>query len=145
MYATQIRPLIPADEPELMQQLGQLPCGFPSPGLDHEEPPLSLDELVGMRAPSMFVGRASGHSMCGRGIFDRDYLIINRALEPAPGDVIVARIGADFTVKTFAVAGSVRMLKAENPESPPIRLGEDEQVEVWGVVTYNLHPQRGAA
>ena len=145
MQAVQIRPLIPADEPELMQQLGQLPCGFPSPGLDHEEPPLSLDELVGMRAPSMFVGRAAGHSMRGRGIFDRDYLIINRALEPVPDDVIVARIGADFTVKTYAVNGGMKMLKAENPDSPPIHLGEDEQVEVWGVVTFNLHPQRGAA
>lgn len=145
MQAINLRPLIPCQEPELMQQLGQLPCGFPSPGLDHEEPPLSLDELVGMRAPSMFVGRASGHSMRGRGIFDRDYLIINRALEPTPGDVIVARIGGDFTVKTYAVAAGVKMLKAENPDSPPICIGEDEQVEVWGVVTYNLHPQRGAA
>ncbi|MCY1370635.1 LexA repressor [compost metagenome] len=145
MQAVQIRPLIPSDEPELMKQLGQLPCGFPSPGLDHEEPPLSLDELVGMRAPSMFVGRAAGNSMRGRGIFDRDYLIINRALSPVSGDVIVARIGADFTVKTFVSSAGVKMLKAENPESPPIRLGEDEQVEVWGVVTFNLHPQRGAA
>lgn len=144
MQAIHLRPLIPSQEPELMQQLGQLPCGFPSPGLDHEEPPLSLDELVGMRAPSMFVGRASGHSMRGRGIFDRDYLIINRALEPTSGDVIVARIGGDFTVKTYAVAAGVKMLKAENPDSPPIRIGEDEQVEVWGVVTYNLHPQRCA-
>lgn len=145
MHAIQIRPLIPANEPELMQQLGQLACGFPSPGLDHEEPPLSLDELVGMRAPSMFVGRATGHSMRGKGIFDRDYLIINRALEPASGDVVVARIGADFTVKTFVSTGSIRLLQAENPDAPPIRLGEDEQVEVWGVVTFNLHSHRGAA
>lgn len=80
-----------------------------------------------MRAPSMFVGRASGHSMHGKGIFDRDYLIINRALEPTHGDVIVARIGADFTVKTLAVSGSVRMLKAENPDSTPIRLGDESR------------------
>lgn len=145
MQAIDIHPLIPSEEPELMQQLGHLPCGFPSPGLDHEEPPLSLDELVGMRAPSMFVGRASGHSMHGRGIFDRDYLIINRALEPKSGDVIVARIGAEFTVKTFVSAAGVKMLRAENPDSPPIRIGDDEQVEVWGVVTFNLHAQRGAA
>lgn len=145
MYATQIRPLIPANEPELMQQLGQLACGFPSPGLDHEEPALSLDQLVGMRAPSMFVGRAAGHSMRGKGIFDRDYLIINRALDPEPDDVIVARIGADFTVKTFAVNGSIKMLQAENPDTPPVRIGEDEEVEIWGVVTFNLHPLRGVA
>lgn len=80
-----------------------------------------------------------------RGIFDRDYLIIHRALEPAPGDVIVARIGGDFTVKTYSVASGVKMLKAEHPDSPPIRLGQYEQVEVWGVVTYDLHPQRGVA
>lgn len=39
MHSIQIRPLIPSGEPELMKQLGQLPCGFPSPGLDQEEPP----------------------------------------------------------------------------------------------------------
>lgn len=143
MQAKEIRPLIPALEPELMQQLGQLACGFPSPGLDHQEPALSLDELVGMRAPSMFVGRAAGRSMIGKGIFDRDFLIINRALEPAQDDVIVARIGAEFTVKTFSNCGGVKSLQAENPECCPIILGEAEEVEVFGVVTFNLHPLRG--
>lgn len=141
MRVDEIRPVAPSSNPKLMQQIGQLACGFPSPGLDHEEPPLSLDELVGMRAPSMFVGRAAGHSMRGRGIFDKDYLIINRALEPAVNDVIVARIGSEFTVKTFAVHGGRPVLKSENPEQPPVLLGEEEEVEIWGVVTFNLHPQ----
>lgn len=110
MNATEIRSLIPSDEPELLQQLGQLACGFPSPGLDYEEPSLSLDELVGMRAPSMFVGRATGRSMTGKGIFDRDFLIINRALTPAQDDVIVARIGNEFTVKTYSISNGVPML-----------------------------------
>lgn len=144
MNAIEIRQLIPSNEPELMQQLGQLACGFPSPGLDHEEPSLSLDELVGMRAPSMFVGRATGRSMTGKGIFDRDFLIINRALTPAQDDVIVARIGSEFTVKTYSISNGVPMLRAENPLCAPIRLGDSEEVEVWGVVTFNLHPLRGA-
>ncbi|WP_416739124.1 LexA family protein [Pseudomonas sp. NFX71] len=144
MKAIDVRPLVPSDEPELMQQLGQLACGFPSPGLDHEEPSLSLDELVGMRAPSMFVGRATGKSMTGKGIFDRDFLIINRALTPAQDDVIVARIGSEFTVKTYCVSNGVPFLQAENPLCAPIRLGDSEEIEVWGVVTFNLHPLRGA-
>jgi DNA polymerase V len=130
MKAAQTRPLMPTDEPERLKQLGQLPCGFPSPGLDHEDSPLSLDELVGMRAPSIFMGRAARNSMRGRGIFDRDGLIINSPLEPASGDVSVARIGADFTVETFVSSAGVKLLKAENPDSPPMHLGGDEQVEV---------------
>jgi len=144
MKAVQIRLLVPSQEPELMQQLGQLACGFPSPGLDHEEPSLSLDKLVGMRAPSMFVGRATGRSMTGKGIFDSDFLIINRALTPAQDDVIVARIGSEFTVKTYSISNGVPMLQAENPSCAPIRVGDDEEVEIWGVVTFNLHPLRGA-
>ncbi|MNU80710.1 LexA repressor [compost metagenome] len=144
MNAKEIRQLIPSNEPELMQQLGQLACGLPSPGLDHEEPSLSLDELVGMRAPSMFVGRATGRSMTGKGIFDRDFLIINRALTPAQDDVIVARIGSEFTVKTYSISDGVPVLQAENPSCAPIRVGDDEEVEIWGVVTFNLHPLRGA-
>lgn len=142
MKAVDIQPLSPASTPELLQQLGQLPCGFPSPGLDYEEPPLSLDELVGMRAPSMFVGQATGSSMRDRGIFEGDYLIIDRALDPKPGDVIVVRIGPDYTVKKYSVSAGVKKLEAENPDSTPIKLGEDEQVEIFGVVTFNLRQQR---
>jgi DNA polymerase V len=144
MKAVDVRPPIPSDEPELMQQLGQLACGFPSPGLDHEEPSLSLDELVGMRAPSMFVGRATGKSMTRKGIFDHDFLIIDRVLTPAKDDVIVARIASEFTVKTYCVSNGVPFLQAENPLCAPIRLGDSEEIEVWGVVTFNLHPLRGA-
>lgn len=97
-----------------------------------------------MRAPSMFVGRATGKSMTGKGIFDRDFLIINLALTPAQDDVIVARIGSEFTVKTYCVSNGVPFLQAENPLCAPIRLGDSEEIEVWGVVTFNLHPLRGA-
>ena len=120
---------------------GQLSCGFPSPAIDYELPDLSLDDLVGLTpTSSIFLFRASGHSMTGAGIFDGDVLIVDKALTAEDGHVVVAVIGADFLVKRLSKSkqGEVS-LKADSPGYPPIRLGEFETLEVWGVCRWVLH------
>ena len=76
-------------------------AGFPSPADDYAEAWLSLDELVGIRAPSTYLVRAGGDSMIGRGIYDGDVLVVDRALDPLPADVVIACVRGDFTVKGF--------------------------------------------
>ena len=55
----------------------RVPAGFPSPAEDFAETTLSLDELVGARAPSVYLVRAAGESMIGVGIFDNDLLVVD--------------------------------------------------------------------
>ncbi|MFK4132400.1 LexA family protein [Pseudomonas luteola] len=131
--------------PVLLKRLGQASCGFPSPGLDFEEPPLSLDDLVKLREPSTFVGRAFGTSMTGIGIFNDDWLVIDKSLEPVQGDVIVAIANGDFTVKTFRrdPNGNIQLV-AENPAHKPLTFGNAEEVDLFGVVTYCIHQFRSA-
>ena len=52
-------------------------AGFPSPAEDYADTMLSLDELVGARAPSVYLVRAAGESMTGAGIYDGDVLIVD--------------------------------------------------------------------
>lgn len=67
-----------------------IPAGFPSPALDHMEHKLSLDELLDINAPHTYVLKVSGDSMIGAGIFDGDYLVVSRARESKPRDIVAA-------------------------------------------------------
>ena len=120
----------------------RVPAGFPSPAEDFAETTLSLDELVGARAPSVYLGRAAGESMIGVGIFDNDLLIVDRALEADPGNVVIALVGGGFTVKTLTYEGARPVLMPENPAFKPIRVSEADELEIWGTVTYSLHAHR---
>lgn len=141
MNVTIVRQIVPNQNPAMLMHLGQTSCGFPSPGLDFEDPPLSLDELVNLREPSTFVGQAFGQSMTGIGIFDGDWIIVDRALEPVIGDAIVALVNGEFTVKTLSLnEHGFPVLRAENPMIAPLAFGPEELIEVFGVVTCAIHP-----
>jgi DNA polymerase V len=132
-------PLPRAFSPQLLRCYGRAACGFPSPAQEFEEPPLSLDDLCEIGSPSLFLLIASGDSMTGLGIYDGDILIVDKAKEATKGKVVVARIGADFTVKIFTMIDDKPALKAANPAYKTIFVGEDEDAEIWGVVQWNLH------
>ncbi|SIQ99367.1 LexA family transcriptional regulator [Aquipseudomonas alcaligenes] len=120
---------------------GQASCGFPSPAADYQEPDLSLDQLVGISpTSSIFLFRAWGDSMVGAGIHDGDVLVVDKAKQAQPGDVVLAVIGAEFLVKRLQVDEQGRgLLLAEHEGYPPVVLGEDEVLEVWGVCRWVLH------
>ncbi|PRW84367.1 DNA polymerase V [Pseudomonas simiae] len=118
---------------------GRAACGFPSPAEEYAEPPLSLDELCGVGKPSLFILVAWGHSMSDLGVYDGDYLVVDRAKEPRVGSVVVARIGAEFTVKTYGIQNGLPVLIPANPAFETIVIGEFEESECWGVVMWNLH------
>lgn len=63
--------------------LFQAPAGFPSPAADHIEAQISLDEVLNIRAPHVYLVSIIGDSMEGAGIFDGDLAVVDRSLEPA--------------------------------------------------------------
>lgn len=140
MNAQILGPLNISAEPFRLPIYQGASCGFPSPAENFSEPPLSLDELVRIREPSTFLVKAEGESMIEAGIFSGDVLIVVRGQEARSGDIIVARLGAEFTVKELEITATqtVRLLPA-NPQHQPIVLDEADELEVWGVVTWNLH------
>lgn len=114
-------------------------AGFPSPADDYVEVDLNLHAHLVENPPATFFVRARGTSMIGAGIQDNDLLIVDRSLEPKDGSIIVANVDGDLTVKTYSCRGGNLRLVAQNPDQPPIPIGPETEVNVWGVVTSVIH------
>ncbi|WP_194792381.1 LexA family protein [Pseudomonas sp. UFMG81] len=116
----------------------RVPAGFPSPAADHLEQPLSLDELFKLRAPHMYLVRIDGDSMQGAGIFDGDLVIVDRALEPRHGHIVIAAINGEPLCKRLHQVGTQVALRSENPRFPPRYILEGDELAIWGVVTFSV-------
>ena len=119
----------------------RISAGFPSPAQGYLDEHLDLNRLCIRRPASTFLLRVEGDSMVDAGIFSGDILIVDRSLEAAAGDVVVASLDGEFTVKELQLLATP-MLKPRNPAYAPIPIG-DEGVDLFGVVTFCLHALRG--
>lgn len=122
-----------------------IPAGFPSPALDHMEHKLSLDELLDINAPHTYVLKVSGDSMIGAGIFDGDYLVVSRARESKPRDIVAAYLNGEIFVKRLGKSHGGYVLQSEHPGYPPRYILEDDELRIWGVVTHSLRDHRAHA
>ena len=113
-------------------------AGFPSPADDYTEGELDLRDLLGAGSPSVFFCRAEGWSMRDEGIRDGDVLVVDRAVEPQSGMIVVAAVDGELTVKRYVRRGGRVVLLAANPEHDPIELQEGQDLVVWGVVTSHV-------
>ena len=113
-------------------------AGFPSPAQDHMDQPLSLDELMEVDAPHTYLVQASGDSMTGVGIFDKDVMVVNRKLDPVPGHIVIAALNGEVCVKRLTKRGEQYVLESANPKYPPRFIMEGDEFDVWGVVTGSL-------
>lgn len=115
-----------------------VPAGFPSPAQDYYDGPVDLTaELIEDQAAT-FIIRVSGHSMTGAGIFDGDELLVDRSKQPRHGDVVVAVLDGELTVKRLEIARRVVILRAENADYPDIVVRELSELQIWGVATYGI-------
>jgi DNA polymerase V len=118
-------------------------CGFPSPAADHEETRLDLNDLIQHREATFFAW-AEGDSMLGVGIQDGDLLVIDKAVTPELGDIVVAEINAEFTIKRLGRIDGKPYLLPANAAYPPIPIPE-EGFQIWGVVIRVIHDPRPRA
>lgn len=114
-------------------------AGYPSPAQDYFEGRIDLNAHLIKDATSTYVVRVSGESMAGAGISDGDELIVNRALQPVDGSVVVAVLDGELTVKRLRITRTGVVLQAENPTYPDIVVPSLSDLLVWGVVTRCLH------
>lgn len=110
-------------------------AGFPSPAEDFKEERLSLDREFIKNKEATFFARVSGQSMIGAGLDDKDLLIIDRSLEPANNKIAVCFLDGEFTVKRLKVDKKEVWLQPENPNYPIIKITEDNDFIIWGIVT----------
>jgi len=116
-----------------------VPAGFASPADDYVEQRLSLDAHLIQHRESTFFMRVSGDSMRGRGIFDGDLLVVDRALPVTHGCVVIAVLDGEFTVKQLLHTPDGRVLRAAHPDYPDMLIKPEQDFSVWGVVNWNIH------
>jgi DNA polymerase V len=128
------RSMVPATGHELTIGGSVIPAGFPSPTDDFYETFDIVSHIVRHPAATFFM-RVGGNSMTGAGIFDGDLVVVDRSLEVESGDIVVAVLNGEFTIKRFRRNKSNIELVPENPKYRRIILNEDMELEIWGVVT----------
>ena len=111
-------------------------AGFPSPAEDYTEPVLDLNRYVIKNPASTFYARISGDSMVGVGIQDGDIVVIDKSLEPANDQIAVCFIDGEFTLKRIHTENGRLFLMPHHPNFPSIEITEENNFQVWGIVTY---------
>lgn len=130
-------------QPGISVELPEIKAGFPSPAQDYVENGIDLNRELVKNPSSTFFGRARGTSMEGAGIYDGDLLIIDKSLEPYEGAVAVCYIDGEFTLKRihFERDGGCVVavwLQPENDSFHPIKVTEENQFIIWGIVTHSI-------
>ena len=133
------------DQDQPLQLAPGIKAGFPSPAQDYLRDSLDFNRDLIRNPEATFFGRIDGDSMIGAGIDDGDLAVIDRSLEPHNGDVIVAYVNNEFTIKTLDLShrhqGYIELLPA-NPAYKPIRITDTDSFSVWGVVVYTIKAWR---
>lgn len=114
------------------------PAGFPSPAQDYVEKELDLNELCIRRRASTFFVRASGSSMEDLGLFDGDVMVVDRAEEASHGDIVIAEVNGEFTVKRLQLQPRLALL----PMNKAYETIYPEELQLLGVVTWFFHSTR---
>ncbi len=113
-------------------------AGFPSPADDYSESRLDLNKELITNESATFYARVRGDSMTLAGISDGDLLIIDKSKTPTNGSIVVCLIDGDFTVKRLHKKGNQFYLMPENNNYQPIKIKPENDVTIWGVVTYTI-------
>lgn len=122
--------------------LEKINAGFPSPAQDYIDKALDMNEHLIKNETATFIVKVASLSMLNAGIEIDDELIVDRSLDAKHGDIVVALIDNDFTVKRLMIDETGQWLKAENPEFKNIYLQEGQELIIWGVVTHIIKMTR---
>ncbi len=114
-------------------------AGFPSPADDYTEENIDLNEHLISNPFSTFFLRVKGDSMINAGIKDKDLIIVDKSLIAKPGNIIIAMIDGEFTIKRLSIKNDELYLKSENNNYPDFRFKNHIDVQIWGVVIYSIH------
>lgn len=113
--------------------LEKISAGFPSPAQDYVEQRLDLNLLCVKRPAATYFVRVAGDSMIEAGIYPEDLLVVDRSITAQPGDIVIACLNGEFTVKTLELA-PLRLVP-QNDEYQPLLITEADDFEIFGVVT----------
>lgn len=119
-----------------------VPPVWSSCGLAYDEESMDLNQLCIKHPKATYYIRASGESMQDVGIHDRDILVVDRSLQAVNGNIVVAALNGDFTVKILSTVPQL-CLEPRNSAYSTINISDEDDFEIFGVVTYVIHSTLG--
>jgi SOS regulatory protein LexA len=125
--------LIPVSLASSVRVLGTVEAGFPSPAEEELVDTLSLDDLLIQNREATFLLKVSGDSMSGAGILPGDMVIVDKGQVPKSGDIVIAEVDGQWTMKYLRKRGSAVTLIPANPKYKPIE--PKNELKIAGVVT----------
>jgi SOS regulatory protein LexA len=125
--------LIPVSIASSVRVLGTVEAGFPSPAEEELVDTLSLDDLLIQNREATFLLKVSGDSMSGAGILPGDMVIVDKGQTPKSGDIVIAEVDGQWTMKYLRKRGSAVTLIPANPKYKPIE--PKNELKIAGVVT----------
>ncbi|WP_066752863.1 translesion error-prone DNA polymerase V autoproteolytic subunit [Proteus myxofaciens] len=117
--------------------LDRVPAGFPSPAADFMEDRINLNSTLIKHPESTYMLRVEGNSMIDANINDGDVVIVDSALVAKDGNIVIASIDGEFTVKRLKLHPP--MLIPMNVDFQPIQIGDEQNLQIFGVVTFIIH------
>ena len=121
---------------EKYRYLGFVSAGFPSPATDYIEDDIDLKKYLQATPTATYLARVCGESMINAHIPDQSLLVINKSLKPKNNSVVVASVNGENVVKHFVKTHAGTFLAPNNPAYRPIKITEDMDFVIWGVVTH---------
>ena len=116
--------------------------GFPSPAADYIEGRIDLNKLLIKTPSATFFVKVEGESMVNAFIPNNSILVVDRSLNAISGNIVVAVINGELTVRRLLQTHARIFLKPENPKYQPIEINEEMSFQVWGVViTIIINPK----
>ncbi len=111
-------------------------AGFPSPAEDFKEVRISLDKELIKNEDATFYARVRGNSMIDASIEDGDLLVIDKSIESRDGRIAICMVDGEFTIKRLKVEKDCVYLMPENKKYKPIKVTKENELIIWGIVTY---------
>ena len=125
--------LIPKAMTRPVRMLGTVEAGFPSPAEEELADTLSLDQFLIKNPEATFLLKVSGDSMSGAGILPGDMVLVDKGQQPKSGDIVIAEVDGQWTMKYLKKRGDSVTLIPANPAYKPIR--PQKELKIAGVVT----------
>ncbi len=125
--------LVPGSIAAPVRMLGTVEAGFPSPAEEELVDNLSLDDLLIQNREATFLLKVSGDSMSGAGILPGDMVIVDKGQTPKSGDIVIAQVDGEWTMKYLRKRGDSVTLLPANPNYKPIK--PKNELKITGVVT----------
>src|SRR5512143_1282452 len=124
---------VPIGGPRAYRVLGLVEAGWPSPAEEEMRDTMSLDEFLVTTPDASFLLKVSGDSMTGAGILPGDLVIVDRGQTAKSGDIVIAEVDGEWTMKFFKKSGDAVYLVPANPRYKPVK--PKHELRIAGVVT----------